>query len=283
MILPPPTRPFAWRRIGRGNRLALVCTALDAVAVHAFTTAEWPLGRRRPGPQPTANADWTDVAEAIGLEPRALARATQVHGTSVLVTDDMPADRAEADILVSTTRDIGVAVQTADCAPVLLADLSGRGVAAVHAGWRGLAAGALAKGVEALARRAGCRPADLVAAVGPSIGACCYEVGDDVRREFLDGGFGADCVDVWFRRTARASATNPSLPGLPPEARAGRWYLDVWQAAVDQLVGAGVLAAHVHVAGLCTASQPLFFCSYRRDATGAGRLAAAIRLRRLDP
>jgi YfiH family protein len=277
MIPPGPQPPFAWRRTG-ANRLALVCHALGDDAAHVFTTGEWPLGVRSEQPQAAADLGWTDVADALHLDSGALVRAKQMHGTGVLLVDGTPPGPAEADILVSTDRRMGVAVQTADCAPVLLADLRGRGVAAVHAGWRGLAAGVLPKGVRALAERAGCRPADLVAAVGPCIGPCCYEVGDEVRRQFRDNGFAPGRIDAWFRRAAGATSVNPSLPGLPCEARAGRWYLDVWQAAVDQLADSGVPAAQIHVAGLCTASHPRLFCSYRRDSAGTGRMAAAIRL-----
>src|SRR5262249_17367243 len=149
---------------------------------------------------------WMDVERAIRLDPGALARARQVHGSDVLEAGRTPSDAAEADILVSTQPELGVAVQTADCAPVLIADLRGRGAAAGHAGWGGRAANAVSKGVAALAERAGCRPSRMVAAVGPCIGPCCYEVGDEVRQAFRDNGFAPARIDAWFHRSAMPTA-----------------------------------------------------------------------------
>ena len=212
-------------------------------------------------------------------------RVHQVHGADIL--SGAPATRRSprcrtADIIVSNDPAVATAIQTADCVPILLADRRTGAVAAAHAGWRGLAAGVPRVAVDALAREFGSRPADLVAAAGPSIGACCYEVGADVRQRF-DGsgmarrrrstdGFSSgrsrrrvilrwrDCArsrdpDHWYFDSGRAArATSSNLPGVPRD--------------------------QIFVAELCTASHPGVLCSYRRDGTGAGRMAAAIRARR---
>ncbi len=160
----------------------------------------------------------------------------------------------EADIAVSDDSSVVLSVRAADCVPVLLADRHGRAVAAVHAGWRGTAAGAVIVAVRALAERFHTKPADVVAAVGPSIGACCYEVGAD-----LAGHFSAHAeAPCWFSSDARPR-------------------LDLWRATRDQLTRAGVPAAQVHVAALCTFDHPALLHSYRRDGARAGRLVAAIR------
>ena len=115
--------------------------------------------------------------------------------------------------------------------------------------------------VAALAREFGSKPANLIAAVGPSICAERYEVGEDVRARFVAAGFSHARLERWFLRGARP----------------GHWQFDGWRAAQDQLESAGLEPGSIHVAGFCTAAYPDLFCSYRRDGKGAGRIAAAIR------
>jgi polyphenol oxidase len=257
--IPPASQGFEWRATPSGP--ALICLALEAYAPHLFTTRAWPLGSAD-GSRLSA---WADVAAALGVDVGHLERAHQVHGASVVVrrAGDPPrceGSLPEADILLSNDPGIVVSIQTADCVPVLIAD--GRmGVAAAHAGWRGMAAGVPKVAVQALARAFGSRPADLVAAVGPSISGSCYEVGDEVREHFGKAGWPPHQLARWF-------ATGP---------RPGHWYFDGWAAARDQLEASGVPAERIHVAGLCTASHPDLLCSYRRDGKAAGRIAAAIR------
>src|SRR5262249_42882865 len=129
--------------------------------------------------------------------------------------------------------------------------------------------------VSALAHEFDSNPADLVAVIGPSIGPCCYEVGADVRDRFEAGGFSDVYLRRWFVATRRESAVNPALPGSG--LRPDRWFLDRWDAPRDQLVAVGVPADQTHTAALSTASPRQAFCSFRRDGSSAGRLAAAIR------
>jgi len=121
-------------------------------------------------------------------------------------------------------------------------------------------------------------PADLVAAIGPSISSCCYEVGADVRDMFASGGFPERDLDRWFFSGPRPSARNPSMSGLRAP-RLHHWFFDGWGAARHQLEAAGVPPDQIGVAELCSASHPDWLCSYRRDGKGAGRMAAAIRPR----
>jgi hypothetical protein len=191
----------------------------------------------------------------------------QVHGAAVVVrrAGDAPRSAGEslpdADISISNDPSLAVAIQTADCVPLLIADRVTGAVAAAHAGWRGLAAGVPGVTVAALARELGSAPVDLIAAIGPSISAECYEVGQDVRSRFLAAGFSSDQLERWF------------LPGMRP----GHWLFDGGRSARDQLEAAGVHAGSILTSGLCTATHPDLFCSYRRDGAGAGRIAAAIR------
>jgi YfiH family protein len=260
MMRPQPNDGFVWVQAAGGP--ALVCGPLRPLADHLFTTREWALGSGA-----GSDDEWAPVAASLGVDLEHLVRLRQVHGAAVVVHragDGLPSGtRPEADIVLSNDPLVAIAIQTADCVPLLLADARSGAVAAAHAGWRGLAAGVPATAVSALARAFDARPADLVAAVGPSIAAPSYEVGPDVAERFTTAGFGSDRLARWFSDGERE----------------GRWQFDGLQAAADQLAAAGVPAGQIHGAGLCTAAYPALFCSYRRDAAGAGRMAAAIRCR----
>jgi YfiH family protein len=271
-MLPQPSDGFAWVQAPAGP--ALVCRALEPLARHVFTTRPWTLGSSATG---NREAGWGEVAAAADLPLDRLVRLQQVHGAEVRLASE--GGGVPADILINDDRGLAIAVQAADCVPLLVADPRTGSVAAIHAGWRGMVARAPQRGVAALARRFGCRPVDLVAAIGPSIGACCYEVGADVRDAFSRAGFAPGRLDEWFSSAARPSARNPSMPGLPAAPRAGHWFFDGWSAVVHQLEEAGVPAAQIHLSALCTASHPLELCSYRRDGASAGRLAGVIRPR----
>jgi YfiH family protein len=149
-----------------------------------------------------------------------------------------------------------VSVRTADCIPILLADRHGRAVAAVHAGWRGTAAGVAGATVDALGDL-GVPAADLVAAIGPGIGPCCYQVDALVRDAMVANHHRAP---TWF---------TPDGPG--------HWRLDLWRANRDQLETSGVPASAISCAGLCTVDDEGDWYSFRREGEGGGRMVAAIR------
>lgn len=267
-MLPKPASGFEWAE--RGGRPALVCHHLAAFVPHFFTTRSWALG--------AAAADdgaWAEVADAAGVRLRNLRRLKQVHGADVVVVraGDAPFDTPPAaDILASDARGFAVAVQAADCVPLLIGDRHTGVVAAAHAGWRGLAAGVPRAAVDALRADFGSIPGDLVVAVGPSIGGCCYEVGDEVRARFAEAFDRA--ADAWF--TSAPLVVPGNAPFRAMGAAPGKWFFNGWQAAHDQLAAAGVPPAHIHLATLCTASHPVTFCSYRRDGAKAGRIAGVI-------
>ena len=254
---------------------ALRCRPLAAVADHVFTTRAWRLGSSTSA---TREHGWAEVAASLRVERRGLARVHQVHGATVIVPrPGVDTAGCDADILVTDDADFAVAVQAADCVPLLVADRRTGVVAAAHAGWRGLAARVPQATVRALMQRFDSRLADLVAAIGPSIGACCYEVGADVRDAFVGGAFSAHELTRWFYSDPQPTATNPSLPTLSKLRRSDHWFFDAWAAARQQLESIGMMPEAVHVAALCTASHPDLLCSYRRDGKAAGRMAAAIR------
>jgi YfiH family protein len=236
---------------------ALVCEPLLPFAEHLFTTRGWTLGRDA---APSGRDGWDQVAEAMGVESDSLSRLRQVHGATFVVAGHASASLPDADIILSNRTNQAVVVQAADCVPLLIVDGRIGVVAAAHAGWRGLAAGVPGETVSALNREFGSRPDDLLAAIGPAIGQCCYEVGDDVRVAMLRA-FGEDDAARWFK-AGRGT---------------GKWMFDTWASAGAQLEKAGIPGGQVFTSRLCTMSHPGVFCSYRRDGPPAGRIAAAIR------
>ncbi len=233
----------------------LQCGPLAAAAGHFFTTGD--LGLREGDPA------WRDVAAFAGVPAGSLLLIRQVHGAGVALagsTRAEPWQRPEADILLTDDPGAAVAVRTADCVPILLAEETGRVVAAVHAGWRGLARRAPIAAVEAMLERYGVRPGRLIAAIGPAIGPCCYEVGTDTRDAFVHAGHHASLVERWFAPLA-----------------GGKFLLDTWSAACEQLEGAGMQPSRIHSARLCTRTHAPFFHSYRVSGKSAGRMAAVIR------
>jgi YfiH family protein len=271
--LPQPSGGFDWVQAPGGR--ALVCRALSPLADHFFTTRQWSLGS---GADNGNEDPWTAVAVSLDLQPADLVRLRQVHGADVVVATHPILVPAEADIVVARDPSLGIAVQAADCVPILFADERTGAVAAAHAGWRGLAANVPSTVVDAMVREFASRPSDLVVAVGPSIGPCCYEVGDDVRAQFAGSGASRSELERWFRSSVSETPGNVSILEGRGGLRSGRSVLDTWRVTRDRLEAAGVESARIFEAGLCTASHPAL-CSYRRDGVKAGRIAAAIRPR----
>jgi YfiH family protein len=226
-----------------------------------FTTRQLQL-RGGPALQPAA---WTDAAGSVGGTLERLVRVKQVHGATIrvlkrgFVDPDAAAETPEADGIVSNEPNLVLSVQVADCAPILMADRRTGAVAAVHAGWRGTCAAVARAAVAAMVRELGSSPADIVAAIGPSIGPCCYTVGENVLDAFRAHGATAEETDRWFTRDGN-----------------GRWRLDIWSANRDQLLGSGLREAQIHICGLCTQTHHGLFESYRGDGERAGRMAGLI-------
>lgn len=196
------------------------------------------------------------AANDIGADPRRMYFLSQVHGTAHLVLDGSEDRLAmlsiEGDITATRTADVTCGVRMADCAAILLADRRSGCVAAVHSGWRGTVSGAARDGVAALRQLAG-EGADIVAAVGPHIEQCCFEVGPDVAEEI-------------------ASATD--LGHAIVDTSRPRPHVDLRRVIERQLRTVGVEAID-HIPG-CTMCDSTRFHSYRRDGKKSGRMLAAI-------
>jgi len=196
---------------------------------------------------------------ALGLDPGGLFIVEQVHGIDILDVDELVPGQTvelEYDGLVTTRPGFTVGVTTADCLPVLLAAKNGRAVAALHAGWRGLAAGILARGIEAVCSRASCDPGDLWAAVGPGIASCCFEIGHEVVETFLANGF----PEPFFHASA-SGRPHGDLPGMA-----------AWNLTREGVVD-------VHQLGGCTFCEPGKYYSYRRDGWPNGLQLSVIGIR----
>ena len=276
VTLPKPNGGFRWTQINDLD--ALVCTALEPFAFHFFTSRRWKLGERT-----QASVDgWKDVALAARVGIEHVGRLHQVHGADAVTYkrgEGVPGGGPPtADIAMTDDPAVAVAVQTADCLPLLIADRQRGAVAAAHAGWRGLVAQVPAVTIGRMSADFGTNPGDVLVAAGPAIGACCYEVGEDVRAAFADSGFSSAQLERWFSPEPLAlSPANPPMASLSPTRRPGHWFFDGWSCVREQLESAGVPAGQIFIASLCTASHDAVMCSYRRDGAAAGRLAAVIR------
>lgn len=197
------------------------------------------------------------LARAIGTERQKLVWAHQVHGNAATVVDRDTAPRPRCDVLLTGSRDRALLLRYADCTPILLADTARPAVAVAHAGWRGTALRAAKAAVQALQDAFGSDPRDLVAAIGPAIGPCCYEVGEEVAAEFADRPWAL----------------------TRPNGERGRAHLDLWTANQHGLEEAGVSSSRIEVASICTRCQAHTYFSHRANGgQPAGRFAAVIRL-----
>ena len=276
MTWPTPADPYEWQEID--GRPVLVCRPLRPFARHLFTTSDWPLGARH---AQSGGADaWQDVSHALAIEPVRLVRGTQVHGHAAIVGTESvrQQERPQADIAMVREPHAAAAVQVADCVAMLAVDRITGAVVAAHAGWRGMAQRVPQVAIETMREKFGTRPVNLLVALGPSIGSCCYEVGDDVRAEFEAAGFKPGQLRRWFKPEPDIRPGNPTLARVASqERRPDHWFFDGWAAVLEQLVNAGVPASQVFSPQLCTASHADCFCSYRRDGSPSGRLVGAIR------
>jgi YfiH family protein len=180
----------------------------------------------------------------------------QVHGTEVQAIDGVPGEPRACDGLATRRKRLALVVKTADCVPLILWDREKKAVAAVHAGWRGALAGVSRRAVAFLEERFGSRLESIHVAMGPAIGACCYEVGDEVVRAFSEKLPYAG--DLFF-----------------PGPR-GKNHLDLIEANRRQLTEAGIPGGQIYLSGMCTSCENRRLYSYRREGKGVGRLMGVI-------
>jgi YfiH family protein len=202
------------------------------------------------------------LARAFGLSSSGLFTVNQVHGDRVFIVDfPRGADfsRPSCDAIITDRPGIAIGVLTADCVPILLFDPDHRAAAAIHVGWKGTSRDLPGKTVRTMIDRFNTQPETLRAAVGPSIGPCCYEVDDRVYVAF------SHRHDRWSRWAQVVSS--------------GSWMLNLPQANIDLLVESGVLQENIELLDICTHCERDLFYSHRRDNGTTGRQIAFIMLK----
>jgi YfiH family protein len=234
--------------------MLILSSALLAGFPHGFSTRHGgrsrapfeglDLGSRGGAEAEAVERNWALLRQETGLS---FARVRQVHGCRIVRLEAPGTSAEEADGVVTDRPGLAACVLSADCVPILIGDPRTGTVAAVHAGWRGTLARAAARAVETLQSDFGAHPENLLVAIGPAIGPCCYEVSRELAERFeAEIGLG--------------SMVHPRTPRI-----------DLWSANERVLQAAGVLAERIEVIDRCTACDAESFFSYRRDGPQTGR------------
>ena len=217
---------------------------------------------------------------AAGAPDLPLITLKQFHSDVIHLFDSTPSDPCRGDASITNRPGLLLAIQTADCVPILLVDPKKRAIAAIHAGWRGTLARIAAKTIGKMQMHFGTNPRDLLAAIGPSIGPCCYEVGTEVATQFLSQFPDAPAYFDEFRTGDEPNPIqwlNMMPPGHQPPPKGV--LLDLRKANRSQLLAAGLRPQNIHTIDLCTACRPDLLFSYRKQRPQSGRLMSVIALR----
>jgi len=222
--------------------------------------------------------------------PWPLINLRQIHSDLIHLVDEQANQRngttnlhLAGDGLITRTPGVLLAVLTADCLPIILADPKRRAIGVFHAGWRGTVRRIVEKGVGEMRRCFGTRPEDVRAAIGPGIHQCCYEIGPEVREQFESQFAYADDL---FREVKESDSIREKYPLLFLTARppghgeiSNRIFLDLAEANRRQLIDVGVRAKNIHVSPLCTACRTDLLFSHRAEKGITGRMMAVAGIR----
>jgi len=226
------------------------------------------------------SANRKKLLSAVGARGMSLVAVKQIHSDIIHPFMRSPAQASKGDASISATIGLVLGTQTADCVPILLVDPKKRAVAAIHAGWKGTLNRIAEKTVGRMRQEFASRPSDLLAALGPSIGPCCYEVG----AEFV-ARFAAQFADAheYFDEARTGDEPNPlqwlnmKPPGHQPPPK--NVHLDLWKANRSQLLAAGLRPKNIFMSELCTACRTDLFFSYRKEGPVSGRMLSLIGIR----
>lgn len=271
---------FRFSRQGPVHYLESPALAECAFLVHAFCMRQGGISSgsfaglnfsTRTGDDPErVRGNWEVLSEAFRIPPERFLVVHQVHGDEILAIDGprctvSPSGSfsAEADLscdaMLTDRPGIAIGIKTADCVPIFLVDKVKQVIGAVHAGWRGTALNIAGKAVDRLRKEFSSQTGDILAAIGPSIGPCCYEVDETVFSSFPPSFRTSGCFQ--------------------PGEKEGRWMFDLARANARQIEERGVPAENIVSAGICTSCSRDLFYSHRRDHGKTGRHLNFIMLR----
>ncbi|MFQ5427587.1 MAG: peptidoglycan editing factor PgeF [Thermodesulfobacteriota bacterium] len=195
------------------------------------------------------------LGSVFSLPSCGVATVEQVHGSHVVVMEkagERSGTRPCGDAIITARAGLPIGILTADCVPVLLHDPVSGAIAAVHAGWRGFVAGVLGQTLSVMSRDFGARPAHILAAIGPHIGPCCYEVSEDLITSFKKAGFATESCFTWTNGVIR---------------------LNLGLAVSEAITALGLASAHLSRPGPCTSCNDSSFYSYRRERVTGRQLS----------
>jgi polyphenol oxidase len=245
-------------------------SSLDGEKVLNLSFMEW-------DPKENVLANRQALQKAVGAADFKLVPTKQIHSDVIHDFPAAPSQPCKGDASTTNRPSLLLATQTADCVPILLVDPKKTAVASIHAGWRGTLARIAQKTVGRLKLEYGCRPADMLAAIGPCIGPCCYEVGADFVAKFSSQF--ADAQD-YFDEARTGEEPNPLQwlnrcpPGHQPPPK--NVHLDLRKANRSQLLAAGLRPQNIFVSDLCTGCRTDLFFSYRKEGPQSGRMLSVI-------
>jgi len=210
------------------------------------------------------------MAESIGVDPESLVLSDQVHKTNIRIVDEndrgkgfmRPRDYKEIDGLITDTPNITLVTKYADCVPLFFVDPKRKAVGLSHSGWKGTVGRIGMITVREMNRAFGSKPEDIIAVIGPSICAECYEIGEEVAEE--------------FRKAFSINGNDENI--LSVNAR-GRYQCNLWEANRRVLSDAGLLPENIHISGVCTCCNSDLFFSHRKTRGQRGSLAAFLAIK----
>lgn len=253
----------------------------------AFGGNDLSLGFTKHDSRPTVEKNRKAFLQALGVKHGAeswpLITLRQIHSDLIHLVDRPPDAPLAGDGLITATPGLLLAVQTADCLPILLVDRKNRAIGAFHAGWRGTVQRIVEKGVGEMRRWFNSQPRDLLAAIGPGVHACCYQVGEEVRDKFHSQFAYAGKL---FHTSKESDEIRERYPLLFLTARApghselpNKIFLDLVEANRQQLLAAGVSARGIHASDLCTSCRTDLLFSHRAEKGVTGRMLAVVGIR----
>jgi polyphenol oxidase len=225
----------------------------------------------------------SQIGATSGKKQWPVVTLRQIHSDLIHCVAELPKEPLVGDGLVTGMPGILLAIQTADCLPIILVDSKQRAVGVFHAGWRGTVKRIVQKGVGEMRHWFGTLPKNIKAAIGPGVHSCCYEVGSEVRQQF-ESQF-SYAVDL-FRETKESDPVREKYPLLFLTARAPghselptKIFLDLVEANRRQLIDAGVSPRNIKASPLCTACRPDLLFSYRAEKGVTGRMMGVAGIR----